>query len=225
MLGIMLIFNPDLLNPGGTTLAHIIVEFLVALTPSILGLASFITGSWLIDAFLRARDEPGVDVESFFRTIIKILQFCGMAIGILCFATLIAVYRSDLVTPFYADLLTLILLGVIGFVLLIAPIAKSPWAAMVAFIVAIIAAAAVAFLTPTWIIGLLPFDFKWLIIGVFIIIGLFVFISLKWLEDLLKAFALILASRPVTVILMIIGIIQAALIIFFPGGILYFIPI
>ena len=149
------------------------------------------------------------------------LQFFGIIIGILCFAALISSPVSTYQA--YNDPLTLALLGIIGFVLLIAPIAKIPWAALVGFFAAIIAAAAVAFLTPPWLVSFITgyIDFKWVVLGVFIIIGLILFISLKWLEDLIKAFAMILASRPITFILMIVGIAQAILILYYPGGILH----
>ncbi|MFX1491098.1 MAG: hypothetical protein ACFFBU_02475 [Promethearchaeota archaeon] len=199
-----------------------IQTYLVILTPSILGIAAFISGIWLLDAILRASDEPGVDVESCFRAGIKVLQFFGMAIGVACFAALFSILTSGITTPFYGDLLTLALLGLIGFVLLIAPIAKVPWAALVALVVAIIFSVLVALFTPAWIISLIPFNFTWVLIGVFVIIGIIVFISLKWFEELIKAFAMILASRPITLILAFIGIVQAALIIFYPGGILHF---
>ena len=195
-------------------MAHPILEVLAAITPSILGVAAFTTGSWLVDKILSLSDEPGVDIESVGRTIIKILQFCGMAMGILCFSTLVSV----LMTGYYNDPLTMILLAVIGFVLLVAPIAKFPWAAILSLIVAVAAAAIVAFIAPDWLIGLIPL--KYIVIAVFIIVGIVVFTAFKWIEDLTRAFALLLASRPVTVILMILGIVQAAVLLFVPGGLL-----
>jgi len=201
----------------------LIVQFLVILTPSILGFAAFITGSWVLDAILRARDEKGLDVTDFFQAVVKFIQFLGMAMGVICLAALIALV-SGFAPSSYTDILTVILLAVIGFVLLIAPVAKLPWAALVAFIIAILIAVVIAFFTPAWIVTLIPFDFKWIVIGAFIVIGLFVFLSLKWIEDLIKAFAYILASKPVTLILAALGMIQAALIIFFPGGLLFFLP-
>jgi hypothetical protein len=202
----------------------LIVFYLVILTPSILGFAAFITGSWVLDALLRARDEKGLDVTDFFQAIVKLIQFLGMSMGVVCLATLIAL-ASGFVPSTYANILTLVLLGIIGFVLLIAPVAKLPWAALVAFIIAIVIAAVISFFTPAWIVALIPIDFKWVVIGAFLIVGLFVFLSLKWIEDLIKAFAYILASKPVTLILAALGMIQAGLMIFFPGGILYFLPI
>ncbi|MFX1299797.1 MAG: hypothetical protein ACFFAL_06870 [Promethearchaeota archaeon] len=203
----------------------IIQDTLVQLTPSILGLASFVVGIWLLDAFLRRSDEPGVDVESCLRAGIKILQFFGMAIGVICFVTLFSLLTVPLLSPIYRDILTLILLGLLGFVLLIAPIAKVPWAALIALFVAIIASGILVLLSPL-IIPILPFNFTYVLIAVFLITGILVFISLKWFEALIKAFAMILASRPITFILSAIGIIQAILLFLqFPEGILYFLPI
>lgn len=202
-----------------------IQDTLVQLTPSILGLAAFVVGIWLLDAFLRRTDEPGVDVESCLRVGIKFLQFFGMAIGVVCFATLFSLLTVSLLLPVYRDLLTLVLIGLLGFVLLIAPIAKVPWAALIALFAAIIASFLLVLLSPL-IIPILPFNFTYVLIGGFLITGILVFISLKWFEALIKAFAMILASRPITFILSIIGIIQAALLFLqFPGGILYFLPI
>ncbi|MFX0079130.1 MAG: hypothetical protein ACFE8O_07810 [Candidatus Hermodarchaeota archaeon] len=203
----------------------IIQDYLVQLTPSILGLASFVVGIWLLDAFLRRTDEPGVDVESCLRTGIKILQFFGMAIGVVCFVTLFSLITVPLLEPLYRDILTLVLLGLLGFVLLIAPIAKVPWAALIALFVAIIASGILVLLSPL-IIPILPFNFTYVLIAVFLITGILVFISLKWFESLIKAFAMILASRPITFVLSIIGVIQAVLLFLqYPGGILYFLPI
>lgn len=202
----------------------LIIQYLVNLTPIILGFAAFITGSWVLDAILRARDEKGLDVTDFFQAIVKFLQFLGMAMGVVCLAALIALV-SGFVPSTYADIMTIVLLGVIGFVLLIAPVAKLPWASLVAFIIAIAFAAVIAFFTPAWIVALIPFDFKWVVIGAFLVVGLFIFLSLKWIEDLIKTFAYILASKPVTLILAGLGMIQAALILFFPGGLLYFLPL
>ncbi len=203
----------------------IIQDYLVQLTPSILGLASFVVGIWLLDAFLRRTDEPGVDVESCLRAGIKFLQFFGMAIGVICFVTLFSLLTVPLLEPLYRDIPTLVLLGLLGFVLLIAPIAKVPWAALIALFVAIIASGILVLLSPL-IIPILPFNFTYILIAVFLITGILVFISLKWFESLIKAFAMILASRPITFILSIIGIIQAVLLFLqYPGGILYFLPI
>ena len=203
----------------------IIQDYLIQLTPSILGLASFVVGIWLLDAFLRRTDEPGVDVESCLRGGIKILQFFGMAIGVVCFVTLFSLITVPLLEPLYRDMLTLVLLGLLGFVLLIAPIAKVPWAALIALFVAIIASGILVLLSP-YIIPILPFNFTYILIAVFLITGILVFISLKWFESLIKAFAMILASRPITLILSIIGIIQAILLFLqYPGGILFFLPI
>jgi len=66
----------------------------------------------------------------------------------------------------------------------------------------------------------------YILIAVFLITGILVFISLKWFESLIKAFAMILASRPITFILSIIGIIQAVLLFLqYPEGILSFLLI
>jgi hypothetical protein len=144
-----------------------------------------------------------------------------LAIGIVSFAALFSLLTSGITDPFYGDPLTLALLGLIGFVLLIAPIAKVPWAALFALIIAIIISFLVAIFTPPWLSALIPFNFTWDLVGIFIVIGIIVFISLKWFEELIKAFAMIIASRPITLILALLGIMQTALIIFYPGGILH----
>ncbi|MFX1564007.1 MAG: hypothetical protein ACFFDP_11950 [Promethearchaeota archaeon] len=198
--------------------SFLVLDILNMLVPIVLGISSFTAGAWLIDNILRRTDEPGIDIESVGRTIIKIFQFFGMVMGILCFAGLVSALFSGLFI--YNDLLTLVLLGILGFVLLVAPIAKFPWAAVLGLIIGVIIAAALAFLTPAWVIALLPFPFHYVVIGVFLIVGLLVFIAFKWIEDLTRSFAIILASKPVTVVLMILGIIQAVALIFLPSGLL-----
>jgi hypothetical protein len=194
----------------------LVLNILTMLVPGVLGVSAFTSGAWLIDNILRRTDEPGIDIESVGRTIIKIFQFFGMVMGILCFAVLVSSLLSGL--NIYNDPLTIVLLGILGFVLLVAPIAKFPWAAILGLIVGVIAAAALAFLAPDWFIAILPFPFKYLLIAIFIIVGLLIFVAFKWIEDLTRSFAILLASRPVTIILMILGIIQAIALIFLPFG-------
>jgi hypothetical protein len=151
-----------------------------------------------------------------------------MAFGILCFALAVAVVINPYWNPqamLYNDPITVVLLAILGFVLLIAPLAKYPWSAIFGMLGGVIAAIAIAFLLPDSVVAILPFSLKWLLIIVFVIVGLIIFIAFKWIEDLTKAFAMLLASRPVTLILMIIGIIQAiALLILPPHGLWTFVP-
>lgn len=205
----------------------IILLVLTMLAPGTLIVSSITVGGWFLDTLLGLSDKEGRDIQSCGRNFIKFLQFFGMAFGILCFA----VATGVLVQPFYPpyislfnDPLTVILLGILGFVLLIAPLAKYPWSAIFGLLGGVIVAIAVAYFLPDWVVGLLPFSLKWLLIGIFILVGLVIFIAFKWIEDLTKAFAMLLASRPVTMILMILGIVQGLALIFLPGGLWFFFP-
>jgi hypothetical protein len=205
----------------------IILLVLTMLAPGTLIVSSITAGGWFLDALLGLTDKEGRDIQSCGRSFIKFLQFFGMGIGILCFAICMAVLVNPFVNPIslYNDPLTIILLGVLGFVLLIAPLAKFPWSAIFGLLGGIIAAIAVAFLLPPSVVAFLPISLKWILIGIFIIVGLLIFISFKFIEDLTKAFAMLLGSRPVTLILLIIGIIQGiALIILPPVGLWVFFP-
>ncbi len=207
---------------------EIILYILTVLAPGTLIVSSITVGGWFIDTLLGFSDEEGRDIESCGRSFIKFLQFFGMAFGILCFAIAVAVVINPYWNPhlmLFNDPITVILLAILGFVLLIAPLAKYPWSAIFGLLGGIIAAIAVAFLLPDWVVGVLPFSLKWLLIIVFVIVGLIIFIAFKWIEDLTKAFAMLLASRPVTLILMILGIVQAiALLILPPHGLWTFVP-
>ena len=201
-----------------------ILLILTMLAPGTLIVSSITVGGWFLDTLLGLSDEEGRDIQTCGRQFIKFLQFFGMAFGIISFIVMAGVLINPFYNPSfaaYSDPITVILLGILGFVLLIAPLAKYPWSAIFGLLGGLIAAIAVAYFIPEWI-GALSI-FKYILIAIFIIVGLFIFCAFKWIEDLSKAFAMLLASRPVTLILMILGITQGiALLILFPYGLWMF---
>ncbi len=205
----------------------IILLVLTMLAPGTLIVSSITVGGWFIDTLLGLSDKEGRDIQSCGRNFIKFLQFFGMAFGIICFAVMAGVLVKPFYPPFFAlynDPFTLVLLGILGFVLLIAPLAKYPWSAIFGLLGGLIAAIAVAYFLPPEIVVILPISLKWILIAIFIIVGLVIFIAFKWIEDLTKAFAMLLASRPVTFILLILGIVQGIALLILPGGLWFFVP-
>ncbi len=205
-----------------------ILLVLTMLAPGTLIVSSITVGGWFIDTLLGFSDKEGRDIQSCGRNFIKFLQFFGMAFGIICFAVMAGVLVNPFYNPHFAaynDPITLILLGILGFVLLIAPLAKYPWSAIFGLLGGLIVAIAVAYFLPDWVVAVLPISLKWILIAIFIIVGIVIFVAFKWIEDLTKAFAMLLASRPVTLVLMIIGFVQGiALIFLFPYGLWMFVP-
>ncbi|MFX0169640.1 MAG: hypothetical protein ACFE89_09845 [Candidatus Hodarchaeota archaeon] len=212
---------------------------LANLAPLFLSIGSIAAFAWFLDALMgptyrtsnsnndEESEKENKPAISWRRGIVRLIGLLGIPMGILCFASL----ASILLTPFhpFGDLLTLFLLAWTGIALFLTPINKLPWAALIGLVAAIIAVIAVTLTAPVipeFITTYIPL--KYILIAVFLIVGILVFSLFRWAENLLDLATGILGSRPMLLILTFIGLAQAiALPIVFilfggGGGILWF---
>lgn len=211
---------------------------LANLAPLFLGLGAAASFAWFLDTLMGDTYRPsgnGKDEEGkaeapigWRRGIVRLVGLIGIPMGILCFVSFAAI----LLTPglsLWSDPLTLFLLVWMGIALFLTPINKLPWAALiglVAGIIAVIAVIAFAPLIPGFITEQIPL--KYILIGMFIIVGVVVFTLFKWAENILDLVTTILGSRPFLLILCFVGLAQAIALpaVWFafgaPGGLLWF---
>ncbi len=213
---------------------------LANLAPLFLGLGALATFSWFIDGLMGETYRPSVKSKeneeeesdtssaiSWRRGIVRLIGLLGIPFGILCLISLVSILFNQ-PHPF-GDLLTLFLLAWMAIALFLTPISKLPWAALMGLVAGIIAVIAVTLIAPV-IPGFIleSISLKWILVIVFIVVGVFVFSLFKWAENILQLVCTILGSRPMLLILSFIAVAQAiALPVIFilfgaGGGILYF---
>ncbi len=215
---------------------------LAQLAPLFLGLGAVASFAWFLDNLMGETYRPGQseksdeasekgDVKvgiSWRRGIVRLIGLIGIPMGVLCFVSLVSIILNPFATPF-GDPLTLFLLAWMGIALFLTPINKLPWAALIglaAGIIAVIAVVALAPVIPEFITQQIPL--KYILIGVFIIVGVIVFSLFKWAENLLDLLTTVMGSRPFLLILSFAAIAQAIAlpVVFFlfggAGGILWF---
>ena len=194
---------------------------LANLAPLFLGLGAMAAFAWFLDNLMgdtyrpssSGKDEEGKsepeETIDWRRGLVRLIGLIGIPMGILCFASFAAI----LLTPgqsLWGDPLTLFLLAWMGIALFLTPINKLPWAALIglaAGIIAVIAVIALAPLIPSIITDQIPL--KWILIGLFIIVGVVVFTLFKWAENILDLITSIMGSRPFLLILTFVAIAQA----------------
>ena len=218
-----------------------ITLILANIAPLALGLGALAAISWFMDGLMGETYRPSKAVEeaegektetvSWRRGIVRLIGLLGIPFGILCLTSLV----SLIYTPGhpFRDILTLILLAWATIALFLTPISKLPWAALLGVAAGVIAAIAVTMAAPVagFILPEIIVEYvslKWILIAVFLIVGILTFSLFKWAENLLQLATTILGSRPMLLILAFIGFAQAIalLIVFFlfggTGGILWF---
>ncbi len=195
---------------------------LANLAPLFLALGSIAAFAWFLDNLMgpayrssggnkkeeesEKPAEPSIDWQ---RGIVRLIGLIGIPMGILCFASLVSIVLNPGLTP-YGDLLTLALLAWVGIAMFLTPINKLPWAALigvVAGIIAVIATAALSPIIPDFITGQIPLNY--ILIGIFIIVGVIVFTLFKWAENIIDLLTTILGSRPALLLLSFIAMAQA----------------
>jgi len=219
---------------------------LADLAPLFLALGAISAFSWFIDALMgevyrpskNSKKESGEDKKAepakeeepsigWRRGVVRLVGLLGIPFGVLCLASLVSILFNP--GHPYGDLLTLALLAWTGIALFLTPFSKLPWAALMgvgAGIIAVIAVTAIAPIIPDFITQHIAL--KWILIAVFIIVGVMVFGLFQWAENILKLVCGILGSRPLLLILSFAGFIQAIAlpVVFFlfgaGGGILFF---
>jgi len=214
---------------------------LANLAPLFLGLGAMAAFAWFLDNLMGEAYRPGnsgkeeeegkgnsAPTIDWRRGIVRLIGLIGIPMGILCFASFAAI----LLTPgqnLWGDPLTLFLLAWMGIALFLTPINKLPWAALIglaAGLIAVIAVVALAPVIPEIITQQIPL--KYILIGIFIIVGVVVFTLFKWAENILDLITTIMGSRPFLLILTFLAIAQAIalLVVWFvfgaQGGLIWF---
>jgi len=164
------------------------LTLLIGYAPYILILGGIAAASWLI-----ARDKE------------KPTSYLGFFIGILLLTTAAVAWSEHaLDTP------TIYLLIGTGLALFLKPIRDFPWAALFGLAAGCACAVYVIWFAsiPEVVYGI---PAKWIYIAAFLVPALIVYLLFKFVEDLLKLIGLILASKPVSLILAALCIAQGVL--------------
>lgn len=177
---------------------------LVDYTPYILIGGGVVAISWFLEKLVRP--VPVVGKPASILT--KILSFFGFFVGIL----LIVTGAAALSTQGQVDNYTQYLLLVAGLALFLRPIKDIPWAALLGLIVGGLSAGIVYFFfpLPETVVGI---SSTWVYLAIFLIPAVIVYMVFKFIEDLLKLIGMILGSKPVTLIVGIVCIVQGVLLL------------
>ncbi len=164
--------------------------------PYILILGGIVAASWLFERTIKP-----------LSWIVKIASFFGFIIGILLLITAAGVWSTSAL-----DVYTQYLLIATGLALILKPIKDIPWAAVIALLVGGVCAGYVYlfFPLPETVFGI---SSTWVYLAIFLVPALLVYMSFKFIEDLLRLVGSILASRPVSIILGLICIVQGFLLL------------
>ncbi len=164
--------------------------------PYILILGGIVAASWLFERTIKP-----------LSWIIKIASFFGFIIGILLLITAAAVWSTSAL-----DVYTKYLLIATGLALILKPIKDIPWAALIALLIGGLCAGYVYlfFPLPETVFGI---SSTWIYLAIFFVPALLVYLLFKFIEDLLRLVGAILASRPVSIILGLICIVQGFLLL------------
>nr|MDO8044567.1 hypothetical protein [Candidatus Baldrarchaeota archaeon] len=154
---------------------------------------------------------------------IKLIAIFGFIIGIL---SIIAAYYA-VVTSHY-DRFTIVLLAVIGVTLGIAPITKFPIAELFSVIAGIsIVMLVVSFVPPAvWDWLYTSFGIKtWIILlAIFVIVAVFAYTFTKPITGLVKLIGEILTSKPVSIIIGVVAVVQGIMLFFGTSLWVYIVP-
>jgi hypothetical protein len=166
------------------------LTLLIDYAPYFLILGGITAASWLI---IKDKAKP--------------TSYLGFFIGILLLTTAAVAWSKPEI-----DIFTKYLLIATGLALFLKPIRDFPGAALIGLTAGCACAAyAIWFLAiPETVFGI---PAKWIYIAAFLIPALIVYLLFKFIEDLLKLIGIILASKPVSIILALLCITQGILMI------------
>ena len=178
---------------------------LVNYTPYILILGGFAAVSWLLEKLVRPVPAVGQPASWLMR----VTSFFGFLVGILLIATAAAVWSAE--TP-RVDTGTQYLLLLTGLALFLKPMKDIPWAALIGLVVGGLCAGFVFLFYPLpgTVYGI---SSTWIYLLIFLIPALFVYMLFKFIEDVLRLIAMVLAFKPVALTLGLICIIQGILLL------------
>jgi hypothetical protein len=171
----------------------------------ILIIGGFIAMSWFLQRVLKPVPVVGTPLS----WLTKLLSLFGFFVGIVLIITGAAAWKAQTTN---IDTYTMVLLIVAGLALMLKPIKDFPWAALLGLIAGTLSAGAVYFFftLPETIFGI---SSTWFYVAIFLIPAVIVYMVFKFIEDVLKLLGLLLASRPVTLIVGAICIVQGILLI------------
>jgi hypothetical protein len=170
------------------------LTMLADFVPYILILGGIVAASWLFERTVKP-----------LSWIIKIASFFGFIIGILLMITAAVAWPTQ-----KWDVYTQYLLIATGLALILKPIKDIPWAALIASLIGGLCVGYVYLFFPLseTVFGV---SSTWVYLIIFFVPALLVYLLFKFIEDLLRLVGAILASRPVSIILGLICIVQGFL--------------
>lgn len=164
--------------------------------PYILILGGLAAASWLLTRTTKPLSK-----------IVKIASFLGFFVGILLMVTAAVIW-----SPPVPDGYTRYLLVATGLALVLKPIKDIPWAALIALLIGGVCAGYVFLYLPLPE-NVLGISSMWIYLIIFLIPALIVYTLFKFIEDILRLMGTILASRPVSITLGLICILQGILLL------------
>lgn len=179
-------------------------SILVDYIPYILIVGGTIAMSWFIEKIVK----PVPVVGTTASILIKIVSFFGLFAGIILLLTGATAWQ----TQAQIDNYTIALLIIAGLALILRPIKDFPWAALLGLIAGGLCAGAVYFFfpLPETVFGIAAI---WVYVIIFMVPAVIVYMIFKFIEDVLKLIATLLASKPATFIVGCVCITQGILLL------------
>lgn len=177
---------------------------LVDLAPIVLLFGGVTASSWLLEQLLSRAPVVG----HLLALLLKALASLGFLVGVLLLVTAASGLSFQAL-----DSGTIILLTVTGLALFLKPLKDVRWAALFGLIAGGLCVGLVFILhpLPEAILGV---SSSWVYLLIFLVPALLAYLLFKFIEDLLKLVASILAFKPVTIILGVACIVQGFLLLF-----------
>lgn len=171
--------------------------------PYVLIFGGIVASSWLLEKLAKPAPVVGKPVSGM----VKILSVFGFFMGILMLVTAVGVWSTHA-----WDAGTRYLLIAAGLALFLRPLKDIPWAALVGLIIGGACVCLVYFLLPLpeTVLGI---SSTWVYLAIFLIPALLAYMVTKFIEDVFKLVGTILSSRPVSITLGLICIVQGILLL------------
>lgn len=180
-----------------------VLSGLVDFTPHLLIIGGIAAASWLLEKLVKRTPIIGTPASWS----VKVLSLFGFFIGALLLITGINASIGQA-----WDSGTIYLLIITGLALILRPLKDIPWAALFGLLVGglCVSLVLIFYPLPGTILGI---SSTWVYLFVFIVPALLVYVFFKFAEDLLRLVGMILASKPVSIVLGIACIIQGILLL------------
>jgi hypothetical protein len=180
-----------------STLIGLDLSFLVALAPYVLIFGGMVAVSKLLSLFIKGSAS----------TVLKAIGYFGIFVGALLLATGVLVLLEET-----SSIEVWGLLVVTGLGLVLKPLSKIPFSALLGLIVGLVCVGLLYlyFPLPATVFGVSSI---WIYLAIFFIPALIVFLIFKFVEDLVKLFGMVLGSWPVMTVLGFVCIAQGILLL------------